>query len=158
SANGTYVNNQRVPEAVLQAGDHIIVGQTTLVYSTGRIQEESPSGELAEKINLIARGDLEMSSAIVKTIGEADGSRLLAQQDKASPWLKTALANLASMYEASQAVSHILDLNQLLERILELVFRSINADRGCFMLRNPDTLTLEPKAVRRRRDSHEEKF
>ena len=37
------------------------------------------------------------------------------------------------MYEASQAVSHILDLNQLLERILELVFRSIEADRGCIM-------------------------
>ncbi len=29
-----------------------------------------------------------------------------------SPWLKTALANLSIMYEASQAISHILDLNR----------------------------------------------
>ncbi len=63
------------------------------------------------------------------------------------------------MYEAIQAVSHILDLNQLLDRILELIFRSIDADRGCIMLRatSPDGTAaadlstgaeLEPKAVR----------
>jgi signal transduction histidine kinase len=62
--------------------------------------------------------------------------------------LKTALANLTIMYEASQAVSHILDLNELLDRILELIFRSIEADRGCVVLRNADTGNLEPRAVR----------
>src|SRR5947209_335875 len=31
SANGTFVNNERVLDAVLQAGDHIHIGQTTLV-------------------------------------------------------------------------------------------------------------------------------
>src|SRR5262249_28113354 len=56
-------------------------------------------------------------------------------------------ANLSVMYDASQAISHILDLNELLQRILELVFRSIEADRGCIMLRN-DSGELEPKAVR----------
>jgi signal transduction histidine kinase len=52
------------------------------------------------------------------------------------------------MYETIQAVSHILDLDQLLERIMELIFRSIEADRGCIMLRNQDTGQFEPKAVR----------
>src|SRR5262249_12039851 len=83
------------------------------------------------------------------TIGEAEGSRILAHPDKArTPWLKTALSNLTIMYEASQAVSHILDLNQLLERILELIFRSIEADHGCVMLCNPDSGDYEPKALR----------
>src|SRR5262249_32980139 len=69
--------------------------------------------------------------------------------DKArNPWLKTALANLTIMYEASQAVSHILDLNDLLERILELIFGSIEADHGCVMLCNPDSGDIEPKALR----------
>ena len=64
------------------------------------------------------------------------------------------------MYETIQAVSHILDLNQLLDRILELIFQSIEADRGCIMLRAshpqdgtdgadlPRSAELEPKAVR----------
>src|SRR5262249_24582211 len=89
-----------------------------------------------------------------------EGSRILAQPDKAQgPWLKNALANLGVMYEAIQAVSHILDVNQLLERIMDLIFRSIEADRGCIMLRNPDDGQFEPQAARWREDAdHQEKI
>src|SRR5262249_28848927 len=103
--------------------------------------------------------DLELSSAIVKTIGEAEGSRILAHPEQVEgPWLKNALANL--MYQATQAVSHILDLNELLERIMELIFRFLDADRGCIMLRDApaseteagpallDSAEFQPKALR----------
>ena len=33
SANGSFVNNVKVKEATLHAGDQIVIGQTTLVYS-----------------------------------------------------------------------------------------------------------------------------
>jgi signal transduction histidine kinase len=151
SANGTFVNNKKIEVVPLQAGDHVAFGQTLLVYSTGRPEAQAETGDLAEKIALITRNDLELSSAIVKTINEAEGSRLLSQPDEASPWLKNALANLAIMYEASQAVSHILDINQLLDRILELVFRTVPADRGCVML-TTETDALVPKALRWRKD------
>ena len=36
SANGTFINNQPVKDAVLRSGDHVQIGQTTLVYSAGR--------------------------------------------------------------------------------------------------------------------------
>jgi signal transduction histidine kinase len=156
SANGTFVNNQRVHEAVLHTGDHIGLGQSTLVFSLGPGERVEDGGDLAQKISMITRGDLELSSAIIKTIGEGEGSRMLSQPDKAgSPWLKSALANLAVLYEASQAISHILDIGELLDRILELVFRTIQADRGCFMLTVPDSTDLEPKALRSRKDSQE---
>jgi signal transduction histidine kinase len=146
SANGTYLNNQKISDALLHPGDQILIGQTVLVYHTG--QASTPDDSLARRISMIARNDLEMSSAIIKTIAENEGSRILSRPDQVNaPWLKTALANLRIMYEASQAVSHILDLNQLLQRILELVTRSIEADRGCVMLRNSDTGQLEPQAV-----------
>jgi signal transduction histidine kinase/pSer/pThr/pTyr-binding forkhead associated (FHA) protein len=146
SANGTFVNNQKISDALLHPGDQILIGQTVLVYHTG--QPSTPDDSLARRISMIARNDLELSSAIVKTIAENEGSRILSRPDQVkTPWLKTALANLRIMYETSQAVSHILDLNQLLERILELVTRSIEADRGCVMLRNADTGHFEPKAV-----------
>jgi signal transduction histidine kinase len=142
-----------VTEAVLQPGDHIAVGQTVLVYSPGHAS--ATSGNLAEQISLITRGDVvEIGSAIIHTVAEFEGSRILTQPERHSPWLKTALANLSVMYEASQAVSHILDLNQLLGRILELVFRSIVADRGCFLLRKADGHELEPAALRWRDETH----
>jgi len=149
SANGTFVNGQKVQETTLRPGDHILVGQSVLVFSTTGQESPEEAGGLAEKISLITRHDLELSSAIVKTMADTEGSRILAQPEKAkSSGLRTALANLSIMYEASQAVSHILDLNDLLERILELIFRSIEADRGCVMLHNADSGELEPKAVR----------
>src|SRR5262249_651767 len=143
-------------EATLRPGDHVLIGQTVLVFSATLPDAPDDATDLAEKISLITRHDLELSSAIVKTIADTEGSRILSQPERArTPWLRTALANLSIMYEASQAVSHILDLNDLLERILELVFRSIEADRGCIMLKNHDTGELEPKAVRWREGQHQ---
>ncbi|HEV3205104.1 MAG TPA: ATP-binding protein [Gemmataceae bacterium] len=153
SANGTFVNTQPVKESVLRSGDHIQIGQSILVFSSGRVNP----GDLANRISMITRPEGEWSSAIIKTVAETEGSRLLAKPDQAdSPWLKTALANLRIMYETSQAISHILDLDQLLRRIMELIFRSIDADRGCIMLLNPDTRQFEPKAIRWREGMNSE--
>jgi signal transduction histidine kinase len=158
SANGTFVNNQEIKDVLLQPGDHIQIGQSILVYSAGR-SDTVPVTDLAERISMISKHDLELGSAIVKTIGEAEGSRILAKPDESTgPWLKNALANLSVMYEAIQAVSHILDVNQLLERIMDLIFRSIQADRGCIMLRNSETGKFEPQAARWRAGAEQEKI
>ena len=99
-----------------------------LVFSAGRGEPAAAASDLADQHqpDQPAR-TLELSSAIIKTIGETEGSRILAQPDQAGTALaaRPRLANLGVMYEASQAVSHILDLDQLLDRILELIFRSI---------------------------------
>jgi signal transduction histidine kinase len=135
SANGTFVNNQSVRDALLRPGDHVQIGQTVLVYTLDR-GESAPASDLADRISLITRQDVELSSAIVKTVGEAEGSRILAHPEQVEgPWLKSALANLGVMYEATATISHTLDINQLLERILELIFKSLQADRGCVLLR-----------------------
>jgi signal transduction histidine kinase len=158
SANGTFVNSQRITDAPLQPGDLIQIGQSVLLFSSGP-GEGANSSDLAERINLIARQDVELSSAILSSIGEAEGSRILARPEQAQgPWLQSALANLGIMYEASQAVSHILDVNQLLDKMLDLIFRSIDADRGCILLRDPDSGKIEPKSVRWRDGNHEEKM
>jgi signal transduction histidine kinase/pSer/pThr/pTyr-binding forkhead associated (FHA) protein len=148
SANGTFVNNQPVTDFVLQSGDHVQIGQSVLVYSAGRseIREET---DLADRISLITRQDVELASAIVTSVGEMEGRRILARPEQAgTAWLQTALANLGVMYEAIHSISHILDLDQLLEKIMDLIFKSIDADRGCVMMRNDDTGEFEPKAVR----------
>ena len=152
SANGTFVNNQKITHADLKAGDHIAVGQTVLIFSGGREPGDALAGAsgLAQQINLITKADVELSSAIIKTIGESEGSRILLQPEKNSPWLRGALADLAIMYEATQATSHILDIDQLLDRILELIFRSICADRGCILLRDTRTGDIVPRVFRHR--------
>ncbi len=152
SANGSFVNGQPIKDATLQPGDRVQIGQSVLLFSAGRGDGAPGESDLAARISMITRHDMELSSAIVKTIGESEGSRILTQPGQVKgPWLKGALANLAVVYETIQAVSHILDVDQLLGRIMEIIFRSIEADRGCIMLHNPDGGALEPKAVRWRK-------
>lgn len=149
SANGTFVNQQKITqEILLQAGDHIQVGQTHLVYSSGPGDGRETAPDLATQISLIISQASELPSAIVKAVSEAESRRLLrAAESGDDPAIKTQLAHLKILYEASQAVSHILDVDELLRRILSLVLRAIQADRGCIMLRNPETGQLEPRAV-----------
>ncbi len=165
SANGTFVNNQSVRDVLLQAGDHVQIGQTVLVFTLDR-GESAPTSDLASRISLISRQDVELSSAIVKTVGEMEGSRIMAHPDLVDgPWQRSAQA-LGVLYEATQLISATLDLEQLLDRILELVFRHLQADRGCILLRASSPLQegygagpdpgpvssgeFEPKAIRSR--------
>lgn len=135
---------------MLQSGDHIQLGQTILVLLHVALPEKAANEDLASRISMVSRHDLEIPSAIVKTISETAGSQILARPDQAgnTTWLKTRLANLSIMYETIQAVSHILDVDVLLDRIMELIFGSIEADHGCIMLHSPDSGEFEPKAVR----------
>jgi signal transduction histidine kinase len=156
SSNGTYVNNQPTREAALQSGDHVTVGQTILVYHASPADSSLSGTDLAQKISMISQTELDIPSAIVKTVSEEEGSRLLASPEEAGPWLRGALANLSVMYQAAQATSHILDTDQLLEKIMELIFQSIPADRGCIMLRHSQRGDFEPRAVRFRAGANQQ--
>ncbi len=57
------------------------------------------------------------------------------------------------MYRTALAVSHTLDIDQLLARILDLIFEWVEADRGCIMLFDADSRRLEPRVRKTRNHS-----
>ena len=61
-----------------------------------------------------------------------------------------ARSNLQIMYRTALAVSHTLDIDQLLQRIMELIFEWVEADRGCIMLLDRETDEFVPKVRRDR--------
>ncbi|MBL8825154.1 MAG: FHA domain-containing protein [Planctomycetia bacterium] len=153
SSNGTFVNGKMIKDVVLKPGDEIRIGQTTLVYlalsgNEETVTVEQPKNKSAE-VDLVGKPADDVPSAIVKTVSDTAGARLLAKptETAANPWLRNALANLSVMYQATQAVSHIVDNDQLLDRIMDLIFETIQADRGCFMLRH-DNDRFEAKSIR----------
>jgi signal transduction histidine kinase len=81
-----------------------------------------------------------------------EGSQLFSADsgESASPWLARARGNLEVMYRTTLAVSHTLDIDQLLTRIMQLIFEWVEADRGCIMLLDPETKALTPKVRRNR--------
>jgi signal transduction histidine kinase/pSer/pThr/pTyr-binding forkhead associated (FHA) protein len=160
SSNGTFVNGKLAKDVVLKPGDEIRIGQSTLVYlALGG--EEATVGPpkhptKTSQVDLVGKPAEDVPSAIVKTVSDTAGARLLARpaEAAANPWLRNALANLSVMYQATQAVSHILDNDQLLDRIMDLIFDTIQADRGCIMLRTENG-GFQAKAVRFRADKEQ---
>jgi len=144
SANGTYVNDHAVDRSALRHGDKVQVGQTVMMFQDGGTAAQR---DLRSRVDLLARSSPDDHSAILRSIPSGEGSRVLQAPDAAAGWLRERLMPLSVMYRATQAISNVLDIDALSPQILELVFESINADRGAILLKD-ETGQLAPKAVR----------
>lgn len=144
SSNGTYVNGKRLEEpAQLASGDRVQMGGTMMLFTD---PAENPPEDLSDKIDIIKGSRDAASSRIVRSMSQEEGSELLKfdPEGAGSPWLARARSNLQVMYRTALAVSHTLDIDQLLHRIMQLIFEWVEADRGCIMLLNEQKV-LEPK-------------
>jgi signal transduction histidine kinase len=151
SGNGTLLNGRAITAATLRSGDSITLGQTVLMFTAGRNDPPPAGAELTERVKLLAQsGEQNLTPSIVRTVAADVGSQILARpENAASDWLRARLAGLAALYETAEAVSHILDVDQLLDKVMDLVLKSVQADHGCFMLRD-DAGHLVPRAVKYR--------
>ncbi|HEX7378157.1 MAG TPA: ATP-binding protein [Pirellulales bacterium] len=149
SSNGTYVNGEKITVRELSNGDELQLGGTQMLFTC--LADES-TDDIADKIDIIARQQPGDQSRIIHSIRESEGSRLfdLGADVSGSPWLARARGNLQVMYRTALAVSHTLDIDQLLNRIMQLIFEWVEADRGCIMLVDAAGGELTP-AVRRNR-------
>lgn len=153
SSNGTFVNSQPITEHLLANGDRVQVGKTLLIFTRG---SESSGRALVDEVDIVGRESSE-GSRIVKSIRQQESALFLhSAEGSESPWLARARSNLQIMYRTALAVSHTLDIDQLLQRIMELIFEWVEADRGCIMLVDPETEELMPKVSRHRRQGRGE--
>ncbi len=150
SSNGSFINNRRIDEAPLTPGDRLQVGRTLFLFSGSDLAERR-----LQNVQIVVDGSREDGSRIISAIsddaGELGGPPL-PLDDTQNHWLARARSNLQVMYRTALAVSHTLDIDELLDRVLQLVFEWVEADRGCIMLLEPETGRLTTKA-RRDRDA-----
>ncbi len=148
SSNGTYVNGRRVEQHRLASGDHVQIGSTLMLYT-------GPTGDSVQnldQIDIALPQQADDQSQIIRSVTQEEGSRIFALEADLpeNSWLARARSNLQVMYRTTLAVSHTLDIDQLLQRIMELIFGWVEADRGCIMLFAPETKKLTPKVRRTR--------
>lgn len=149
SSNGTFVNGTAVTEHQLGNGDRVQLGRSLMIF-TGN--DDSSSLSFADEVDIVGQSASEAGSRIVHSISHEEGSQILGNfSESESPWLARARSNLQIMYRTALAVSHTLDIDQLLHRIMELIFEWVEADRGCIMLLDQQTSELVPKVSRNRR-------
>jgi signal transduction histidine kinase len=148
SSNGSFVNAEQVTERRLSNGDRIQVGRTLLLFTDADEHIEQP---LTHAVDILAPAPIE-GSRIVKSVGQEPASRLFGPDAADSPWLAAARSNLQLMYRTALAVSRTLDIDQLLARILDMIFEWVEADRGCVLLVDHETDALTPVVSRGRRE------
>ncbi len=149
SSNGTFVNSEQIQQRMLNNGDRVQIGRTLMIFTSS---EQSSADNAASIVDIVAPSSRIAGSRIVKSISQEEGSRIFAPgAESDSPWLARARSNLQIMYRTALAVSHTLDIDQLLHRIMELIFEWVESDRGCIMLVDRDTDELAPTVTRNRR-------
>lgn len=147
SVNGTYLNGVKIdsPHEV-RVGDQIRCGSTVLVF--GSSAEPAFRAEPTE-VHLGAHDDPTVDSTIMDSMPSKSDLVQVAP---------TAADDLRVMYQLISATNSIFDLDQLLERAMDLIFEVISAERGFILLLGEDGSTLTPKAVRTREGEDRQKI
>jgi len=132
SHNGTFVNGTRIKEAILRDGDEILIGEMLILYQETTAEDihfsedDSPLDSKATIIRPIE--DL----AITGLLGK--GEQPPRRKDQRIEQLEKNNRNLITLYELSEKLISSISLRELLDIIIELIFQSIDADRGFLML------------------------
>jgi signal transduction histidine kinase len=140
SSNGTRINGQAITREKVASGDRIEIGSTLLIY-TGTGQPAAM--DAAHGVDIVQKSQEGDGSRIVSSLSQSGsdskvlgGKRVGSETDR----------SLEVMYLTAIAVGRTDDLDQVLARILRLVFDWVEADSGCVMLRDNETGQLQPAA------------
>lgn len=126
STNGTYVNDARVKHAELKNGDRVSVGDTVFQLQVARLSSRrSPQVVFSE----------ETKGASTRMTLSLDDTHYLDLKDTAN--IEELHRHFTKLYEFIVEISGILHRPAMLERVLELVFKTFEADRAVLLLLTP---------------------
>lgn len=148
SKNGTYVNGAKVPKHTLKVGDEIKLGLTTIAFLHLSAPEEigKPS-----RVSVVS-GDEAPKDVTVEMLLPPDHVKPLeAVLEKFdSKEVRHSYHKLMTLYRISHDIGTLVELKELLEKIIHLVMEITKADYGFIMLVDDESGELIPQASSKR--------
>lgn len=138
SKNGTYVNSLPVTETGLSSGDIIQIGES--VFTFHYKEEKTLPG-----ISLV--GPSAKQTVIIHKI-PSKSIHDLQPQLLTKLMQEKVIQDLTTLYHVSFSIYTIRNIDRLLTRVLELIFRTAPAERGVILLYDKVSSSLEPRASR----------
>jgi Nif-specific regulatory protein len=126
SQNGTFVNAAPVLERLLEDGDQIRIGESHFVFL---IEGDVPR-VLATTVDLY---ESELNARSTISLNAADAFYLLQSGKEIRPASKSA-HNLSVLFKISMVINSIRKLQALAQKLLELIFEAVPAERGAILL------------------------
>jgi len=140
SSNGTFVNGVRVTteRRLLRPGDQIRTGASLFVFG------EDAAKPKRDSIRMVRRSEIDIN--IESTAASNDDSMIMAVPDPG----EAAEFQLRVIYELTALIGSITDKQELLERVMDVVFEYFKADRGFILLQDDPDAAVEPVLIRHR--------
>lgn len=136
SANGTFVNGVRVNDRrMLRPGDQIRTGASLIVFGEDN-GSSSPIG-----IRVMKKGEIDIN--VERTVESNDDSMIMAVPEPS----QAAETQLRVIYQLVALIGSVLDRQELLERVMDLIFEHFQADRGFILLSDADEPKEPPKPI-----------
>ncbi|WP_207398657.1 ATP-binding protein [Bremerella alba] len=143
SSNGCFVNQKPVSECQLTHGDRLQLGHTLMIFT------HTASAPATRPISVSLQESHREGSRIIHSIRHEEGSQIFLPSELREPGESQHLQdNLQLIYDTALAVSRTLDIEQLLDYLLGLIFNWVEADRACIVLIDSQTKKPEAKAQR----------
>lgn len=143
SANGTYLNGVRVQKPTrLKHGDQIRLGSTLLVYAGDESVQQFSGGGIPSDLVTLDAGSL-TDAAVVSSIPSSEDSIVMA-----APETAYAVKAWNVMRELTNVIGSLLSTDQMLARVMDIIFAEVEVDRGVIFVRDEQTEELLPEVVR----------
>jgi signal transduction histidine kinase len=144
SANGTYVNGVRIHKPTrLKHGDQIRVGSTLMVYTGDESVQQFSGSSIPTDLVTLDAGGRGVDSAVVTSVPSSDEGIVLE-----APETLHAVKAWKVMRELSGVISSLLPREQLLSRVVDVVFQEMDVDHAVVFVRDDETGDLLPEVVR----------
>ncbi len=145
SRNGTFVNGEKIERCWLQSGDRIALGSWTLEYQEAPAHPTAPQ-DVTELIRLSAEDD--GPRAVNLTLPRDQADQLFSALGRPAAAHAASPELLATLYAVGQAIMSLRSLDELLAKLLDLVFEVLPVDRGFVLLVDDGSDELRPAAAR----------
>lgn len=140
SANGTFLNGQLVADQhELNAGDQIRCGSTVLVFTIAQDEPARPT-----PVQLLPAEAFDTS---IEAHSDSNEESMLLSEPVVD---HAAMDHLRVIYELTALTASTIDRDELLERVMDLVFDELQPDRGFILLQDAVDARPDPVVVRYR--------
>lgn len=140
SSNGTYVNGRRITESVLNDGDILIFGSVELQFTLESLAEKVKRGEEGETTEVEVITTETQYTTTIRSQMNVEATPLPGAEAELldRDTLIKAHSRLATLYKLSDILRSVGDEQEMLRRVLNLIFDVLPADRGAILLSTDD--------------------
>ncbi len=145
SANGTFVNGRKITDRVeLSPGDQIRCGSTMMVFATA-----PDADQRSDTVSLLDPDhfDVTVESRHSAIISRDAPLRMAGEEESPE---HAASEHLRLIYALTALTASTIDRDELLEKVMDLVFEEFKPDRGFILLQDSPTSRPTPAVVRYR--------